>query len=329
MPKKAGERVTTNRRAAIKLARVMRAGDLTPVEVPTGEDDALRDRGRAREEAIGARKAAQLRLTAFVRRHDLRSTGRATWGPAHLRWRSAGVWPTPAQQLVFQEYVRAVNEHTERLERRAHERTAQGQTWRLAPVVDALQALRGVPCTVTVTTVAERGDLTRCTNPRQVMPSLGFTPAASAPGERRRQGGSTKTGHTQARRALIEGAWADRSPAHVSRPLQLRREKGPKPVQDSSGKAQVRRCTRERQLSARGNPPTQGVVAVARALRALLGAMAQAVPLLASTPTVGSLDAGLLRFSPSLGRDAAPVRCRPRRREEAARNPRPENEAGT
>jgi transposase len=280
-PTKAGERVQTNRRDAIKLARVMRSGDLTPVSVPTGEDEALRDRGRAREEAIGALKAAKLRLTAFLRRHDIGSTGRATWGPAHLRWRSAAVWPTPAQQLVFQEYVRAVNEHTERRERRAHERTAQVQTWRLAPVVDALQAVRGVQFTVAVTTVAERGALTRFTNPRQLMPSLGFTPSASSTGERRRQGGSTKTGHTQARRALLEGAWADRSPANVRRPLQLRVEKGPKPVQDSSWKAQVRLCTRDRQLSARGTPPTQGVVAVARELRALMGAMAQAVPLVA------------------------------------------------
>jgi transposase len=257
-PTQAGERVHTNRRDAINLARLMRAGALTPLSGPTGEDEALRDRGRAREEAIGALKAATLRRTACLRRPDSRSTGRATWGPAHRRWRRAGVWPPPAQQLVFQDYVRAVHEHPERRERRAHERTAQVQTGRLAPVLDALQAWRGVQFTGAVTTVADRGDLTRLTNPRQVRPSLGFTPAASSTGERRRQGGRTKTGHTQARRALIEGAGADRSPAHVSRPLPLRLEKGPKPVPDRRGTAQVRLCTRDRQLSARGTPPPQG-----------------------------------------------------------------------
>jgi transposase len=168
-PKKAGERVKTNRRDAINLARVMRAGDLTPVSVPTGEDEASRDRGRARAEAIGELKAAKFRRTAFLRRPDIRSTGRATWGPAHLRWRSAVVCPTPAQQMVFQDYVRAVNEHTARLERRDQKLTDQGQTGRLAPVLDALQAVRGVQFTVAVTTVAERGDLTRFANPRQLM----------------------------------------------------------------------------------------------------------------------------------------------------------------
>ena len=83
------------------------------------------------------------------------------------------VWPTPAQQLGFQASVRAVTEHTERRTRLAHELPTQGQTWRLAPVGDALQALRGVPCPVAVTTGAALGDLTRCDNPRQLMHSLG------------------------------------------------------------------------------------------------------------------------------------------------------------
>jgi transposase len=181
--------------------------------------------------------------------------------------------------MVFQEYVRAVNDHTARLERLEQELTAQGQTWRLAPVVDALQALRGVQFTVAVTTVAELGALTRFTNPRQLLPYLGLTPSAYATGERRRQGGITKPGNTQARRALSEGAWASRYPAKVSRPLQLRLEKGPKPSQDMSWKAQVRLCTRDRQLSARGKHPNQVVVAIARELRAFMWAIAQEVPL--------------------------------------------------
>ena len=193
IPKKPGDRVKTNRRDALKLARLMRSGDLTPIYVPKVEDEAMRDLCRAREEAIRDRKAAQFRLKAFLLRHDIRSTGRATWSPAHLRWLSEVVCPTPAQHMVFQEDVRAVNEHTERLERLEHERTDQVETWRLAPVVEALQAWRGVPCTVAVTTVAVLGDLTRFDNPRQLMNYLGFTPAEYSTGERRRQGGITKT----------------------------------------------------------------------------------------------------------------------------------------
>jgi transposase len=293
IPKKPGDRVKTNRRDALKLARLMRSGDLTPVSVPKVEDEAIRDLCRAREDAIRDLKAAKFRRKAFLLRHDIRSTGRVTWGPAHLRWLREVVCPTPAQHMVFQEYIRAVNEHTDRLARLAQARTDQGQTWRLAPVVEALQALRGVQCTVAVTTVAERGDLTRFENPRQLMNSLGFTPSEYSTGERRRQGGITKTGNTHARRALIEGAWASRYPATISRHLHMRLEKVPKPIQDMRWKAQVRLCTRYRQLSARGKNPNQVVVAIARELSAFMGAMAQEVPLTPSTKTVRSL-AGVL-----------------------------------
>jgi transposase len=103
----------------------------------------MRDLCRAREEVIRDLKTAKLRLKAFLLRHALRYTGQATWRPAHLRWRSEVVCPTPAQQIVFQAQVRAITDHTERLARLAQELTAHVPTWRLAPVVDALQALRG------------------------------------------------------------------------------------------------------------------------------------------------------------------------------------------
>lgn len=277
IPKKAGDRVKTNRRDAVKLARLIRSGDLTPVYVPKVEDEAIRDLSRAREDALRDLKTAKYRLKAFLLRHDIRYTGRATWGPAHLRWLSEVVCPTPAQQTVFQEYVRAVTEQTERLARLEQELTDQVHTWRLAPVVDTFQALRGVQFTVAVTTVAELGDLTRFDNPRQLMSYLGLTPSEYSTGDRRRQGGITKTGNTHARRALIEGAWAYRYPAKVSRHLQLRLEKLPKPIQDLSWKAQVRLCKRYRQLLARGKNANQVVVAIARELVAFMWAIAQQV----------------------------------------------------
>src|ERR671925_2232987 len=117
IPKKAGDRVKTDRRDAVQLARLLRSGDLTPVYVPAVEDEAIRDLTRAREDALRDLKSAKFRLKAFLLRHDIRYTGHATWGPAHLRWLSEVVCATPAQQIVFQEYVRAVTEHTERLQR--------------------------------------------------------------------------------------------------------------------------------------------------------------------------------------------------------------------
>jgi transposase len=147
-------------------------------------------------------------------------------------------------------------------------------------VVAALEGLRGVPCTVAVTLVAELGDLTRFEHPRQVMKYLGLIPSEYSSGERRRQGSITKAGNAHARRALVEGAWAYRYPAKVSRHLQLRLEQLPKPIQDISWKAQVRLCTRFRRLMARGKHPNQVVVAIARELAGLMWAMAKELPLI-------------------------------------------------
>ena len=277
VPKKAGDRVKTDRRDATQLARLMRSGDLTPVDVPAVEDEAIRDLARARADAIRDRKAAKNRLKAFRLRQDIRYEGRATWGPAHLRWLAEVVCPTPAQQIVFQEYVRAVSEHQERLQRLETELREQVHTWRLSPVVQALQAMRGIQFTVAVTRIAELGDLTRFENPRQLMSYLGLTPSEYSSGERRRQGSLTKAGNTFARRALIEGAWAYRYPAKVSRHLQLRLEPLPQAIQNIGWKAQVRLCKRFRHLTARGKHANQVVVAIAREMAAFIWAIAREV----------------------------------------------------
>jgi len=126
MPQKAGARVKTDRRDARQLARLMRSGDLPPVYVPALDDEAIRDLSRAREDTLRELKAATLRLKAFLLRHASRYTGRATWRPAPLRWLSEVVWPTPAQQIVFQAYVQTVTAQTERLGRLALEPTFKG-----------------------------------------------------------------------------------------------------------------------------------------------------------------------------------------------------------
>jgi transposase len=280
IPKKSGDRVKTDRRDAMQLARLARSGDLTAVYVPKVEDEAIRDLTRAREDTISDLKDAKLRLKAFLLRHDIRYTGRANWGPAHLRWLSEVVCPTPAQQIVFQEYVRAVQEHTERLQRLDQELQEHVKAWRLSPVVEAFQALRGVQFTVAVTLVAEMGALTRFESPRELMKFMGLIPSEHSSGEQRRQGSITKAGNTHARRVLVEGAWAYRYPAKVSRHLQLRLEKQPKVIQDISWKAQVRLCKRYQRLVARGKHANVVTVAIARELTGFLWAIAKELPVI-------------------------------------------------
>jgi len=279
IPKRPGDRVKTDRRDAVELARLLRSGDLTPVYVPSVEDEAIRDISRAREDAIADVKAAKFRLQAFLLRLGLHYSGRANWNAAHLRYLAKVVCPTPAQQIVFQESVRAVDQQVERVRRLEAELEEQVPSWRLYPLVQALQALRGVQNTVATIMVAEIGDLTRFDNPRQLAAFLGLIPSEYSSGERRRQGSITKAGNGHARRALIEGAWAYRFPAKVSAHIQKRIENLPKPIQDIGWKAQVRLCKRFRRLTSRGKHPNVAVTAVARELAAFMWAIAKEVPI--------------------------------------------------
>jgi transposase len=292
IPKQAGDRVNTDRRAAVPGARLMRAGDRPPVDVPPVAAAALRDLRRAREAARRARTTATCRLHAVLRRQARRDPGQATWRPAHRSGLAAVVWPTPAPPLVVPADVRAVTDPTARRPRLEPARHEPVHTWRLAPGLEALQARRGVPCPMAVTRVAARGALSRVENPRPRMRSLGLTPSASARGARRRQGGLTQAGTTPARRALVEGAWASRDPATGSRPRHLRRETLPTGRQDIRWQAPVRRCQRYRPRRARGTHAHPVVVAIARALAAFLGAIAQPVPV---TPYIPHRDGGVER----------------------------------
>ena len=279
MPKRPGDRVKNDRRDSVELARLLRSGDLTSVYVPTVEDEAVRDLCRARDATRVTLRAAKLRLSSFLLRLGLHYTGRASWSGAHRRYLAKVVCPTPAQQIVFQESVLAVDEQVDRLERIEQELHDLASSWRLYPVVEALQALRGVQWVVALTVVAELGDLTRFDNPRQLAAFVGLTPSEHSSGAKRRLGAITKAGNSRARRVLIEGAWSYRFPAKVSAQIQTRIEGLPKTVQDIGWKAQVRLCKRFRRLSTRGKHANIVVTAIAREMLAFMWAIAREVPI--------------------------------------------------
>lgn len=281
IPKKAGDKVKNDRRDCVKLARLARSKDLTPVYVPQVEDEAIRDLCRARHDAVQDLKAAKHRLKSFLLRLNIRYEGKATWNDAYLRYLAGVTCPTPAQQIVYQEYLRAVTEHIERLTRLEETLREEVKSWRFAPVVEAIQALRGVQEIVAVTTAAELGDLNRFDTPRQLMAYLGLVPSEYSTGPTRRLGGITKTGNGHARRAIIEGAWAYRFPARVSPSIRKRQEHLPREIQDIAWKAQVRLCKRYRKLISRGKNPNVAVTAVARELASFIWAIAREVKLAA------------------------------------------------
>lgn len=280
-PRSAADRVKTDRRDALKLARLARAGELEAIYVPDAQDEAIRDLVRTREDAVAMQRQARQRLQALLLRNEIRYVGKCAWTQAHRRWISGLKLPNPAQQIAFEEYVQAVHEAGARLERLGASILAQLEHWRWRPVVEALQALRGVSAIHGVRIVAELGDFQRFESPRKLMAYLGLIPSEDSSGGRRRQGSITKAGNSSARRALVEAAWAYAHPARVSWVIARRQTKLPKTICDSAWKAQLRLCARFRKLASRGVPRNKVVVAVARELSGFIWAIARQVKPLA------------------------------------------------
>lgn len=279
IPKKSGDRIKNDRRDAMMLARLYRAGELTAVRVPSNEDEAMRDLSRAREDAKKAERKARQQLNAFLLRHGLPYHGKSHWSLAHWRWISDIKMEHEAQQFTLQEYVDTVRSCSERVERITEQIRLLVGKWRLGPVVEALQAMRGVSLVVAATVVAELGDLSRFDNPRQVMSYLGLIPSEHSSGESTKRGGITKAGNGHARQMLTEAAWSYRMPARVSRRLRDRQQKLPEKVWQIAWKAQVRLCARYRRLVARGKLSQVAITAIARELAAFMWAIARIVEL--------------------------------------------------
>jgi transposase len=278
IPKKAGDRVKTDRRDAESLARLHRAGELTAVWVPDGAQEALRDLTRAREDMKHLQKQAKQRLLAFLLRHGKRYDGKSKWTQAHNRWLEAVKFEQPTQQIVLQEYIDTVNVLSKRLAALDEHLQSAASTSAFWPVIEALMALRGVNLLTAVTIVAEIGDLQRFANAPQLMAYLGLVPSEHSSGGSKSRGGITKTGNGHVRRVLVEAAWSYRFPARKTAVLQRRAERTPEAVQDIAWKAQKRLCGRYQTMQTRGKLKVQACTAVARELAGFIWAIGQAMP---------------------------------------------------
>ena len=278
VPKKSGVRIKNDSRDALALARLYRAGELTPIYVPDTEDEAMRDLTRARNDArIAARKAKQ-RLHRFLLRNECMYHGKKKWTKAHYNWLTQLKMNHPAQQVAFQEYIDAVHECTQRITRLDEQIVYAAEEWRWSPTVKALQALRGVSLLTAVNMVAEIGDFNRFHNPKELMAYLGLVPSEHSSGARIRRGGITKTGNAHARRICVESAWSYRYRARITQ-LQLKRHEGlTRDIVQIAWKAQLRLCTRYRRLKARGKATQTVVVAIARELVGFMWDIARRIP---------------------------------------------------
>ncbi|MCA1561528.1 MAG: IS110 family transposase [Acidobacteria bacterium] len=277
IPKRSGDRIKTDRRDSLSLARLHRAGELRAIYVPDATDEAMRDLVRGRDDAVVVGTQAKYRLKAFLLRQGRRYPGRAGWTIPYRRWLANLSFPTAAQHVALHEYRDTIDETERRIDRLTEQLRQLAPTWRWAPVVDAFQALRGVSFITAVGLVAELGDLTRFRHPRELMAYLGLVPSEYSSGPSVRRGGITKAGNPHVRRLLAESAWAYQGIARIGRQQLYRQEGLPKVVCDIAWKAQLRLTGRFRRLVARGKAKPKVATAIARELTGFMWAIAQEV----------------------------------------------------
>ena len=275
IPKKAGDRVKTDRRDAEKLASLLRAGELTPIYVLDEEHESVRDLTRAREDAKEAEKKAKVTLGAFLLRHGKIYVGKTTWSKGYVTWLRTLTFPYSHQQVVFDDYVDTVKRCMERVELLNKQVQAVFETWGLRPVCEALMAFRGISLITAMTLLAELGDLRRFSRARELMAYLGLVPTESTTGNSVQRGSITKAGNSHVRRVLVESAWTYRLPPRKTRHWNQRAKGVPDTVQTISYLAMIRLHQRYWRLSNRGLKTQKVAVAIARELAGFIWAGAQ------------------------------------------------------
>jgi transposase len=277
------DRVKTDRRDALLLARLHRAGELTPITVPNPQDEAIRDLVRTRADWASELQRSRQRLRAFLLRQGMSYKGRR-WGPKHALYLSKIKFEDPVHHTVFTEYRLAVRDATERVRRIEEALRQQTADWRWLPVVKALMTLRSIDFLSALIVVAELGDLRRFPHPRDLMGYLGLVPSEYSTGGRQRRGGITKTGNTHVRRVLIEAAWNYRFAARIGESLQPRLEGQPKTIVDLAWNAQLRLCHRYQRLRRRGLHQNKVCTAIARELSGFIWDIARRIDVQPASP---------------------------------------------
>jgi len=274
IPKKAGDRIKTDKRDGDNLSRLHRAGELTSVWVPDQHQESMRDLVRSRDDFKQMEKKSRQHLNAFVLRQGLRYEGKSKWTQAHWRWLEKLSFEQPMHHVVLQEYIDAVGHHSQRVKALESQMAQSLEHWCLAPVVRSLMAMRGIDLVTAMGIVAELGDISRFERASQLMSYLGLVPSEHSSGNSQHRGPITKTGNKHVRRLLVESAWCYRFAARKSDRIQRRAEHCSEEVQAIAWKAQQRLCARYRHLQKRTLMPVKIVTAIARELCGFIWAIA-------------------------------------------------------
>lgn len=277
IPSKSGDRVKTDRRDAVKLARLLRAGELDGINIPPVEDEVIRDVCRGRTDAVNTLARTKKQLMSFLLRNGYRYTGKSHWTEAHMRYLRELVLAEPTQKIVLEEYLQRIDFAKQQVERIEEQMRHLLQTWSRRPLVEALMGFRGFQQTAAMVIISEIGDFKRFDHPKKLMAYLGLTPSEDSSGGRRKQGSITKCGNSHARWMLVESAEHYRRPPKISKALSVRQEKLSREVRAISWRTQNRLNKRWVKLIFRGMHPNKIRVAVARELSSYIWDLAHIV----------------------------------------------------
>ena len=267
IPRRAGDRIKTDRRDAGQLAVLYRAGALTAIHIPTEQEEAARDLLRCREDIRADLLRARHRLSKFLLRHGRRFTAtKKAWSKRHAVWLRAQTWPIAALEHTHHAYLRAIEETVARLRAVEADLRALLDLEPLRPRVERLRCFRGIDDLTALTIAAELGDARRFPSAPSAMAFVGLVPSEHSSGAKRAQGAITKTGNAHLRRVLVESAWHYRHHPFVSAALRQRQRGAPDTVIAQAWTAQHRLHRRYQRFAARGKPKQHIVTAVAREL---------------------------------------------------------------
>jgi transposase len=277
VPKKPGDRVKTDRRDALKLARSHRSGDLTAVWVPDEASEALRDLVRQREAAKQDQLRARHRLTKFLLRTGQRPPlGLKAWTERYMRWLTQVRYMQPAQEATRLDCMNEVEHMSQRIKRleEAILEVVKQAPQAMQGLIRGLQALRGVAHISAVTIAAELGNISsRFESARKLMGYSGVFPSEDSSGNRIRRGGITKAGNAHLRRIVVESAWCYRHLPRVGEKLRKRHAGVPAEIIEIAWKAQNRLYKRYRKLTMAGKDQRKVMTAIARELLGFIWAI--------------------------------------------------------
>jgi len=275
IPKKAGDRVKTNRRDARKLGRLYRAGELTMIYIPKEEDESVRDLIRARETAVKEARRVRHYLGKFLLRHGHRYRDGKQWTLKHRAWMKGIRFELSSSRIVFEEYLLALEQAEERVKRLTREIEEIAKEPEREKLVSALMVMRGVQVITAMTILFEMGDLRRFIKAKDFMAALGLVPSEYSSGGKTSRGSITKTGNTHVRRVLVESAWHYRHRPTVGKTIKARRVGKPPELLSIAQKADVRLNRKFRRMTDRGKRSTVAAVATARELAGFVWAIGQ------------------------------------------------------